>query len=514
MVAAEPPDDDEDGPWTQVAIALLGMWRSLRDEWAEQAGGDPQAFFGRLAQVLDIAAGWLRGVPLGEIRPPPGFMEEAEALWAALESEAGIGNAAPLREDPRFADPLWREQRLFAFLHQTYLLFCEQLSRAAEAVDSLDAPARARLQFVLRLIEDSLSPANFPLTNPLVIAGARETQGASLIHGFTRLFADLRRGRITHSDPEALRVGESIAATPGKVVFETPLFQLIQYAPSTPRVLRTPLVIFPGWIRRYYVFDLNPERSLVRWAVSEGITTFIVSWKSAEESMRDIAWDDYIAAEIEAVDHVRGRLAVPSVHALGHGLGGMSLAAALAVLAAREEAESVRSATFLSAPLDFAETNDFRHLLDDATIAAISELSPRGYLDGRYLAAAFNLLRPGERIWDHAVRHYLLGEDCPASPLLHWRDDVANVPAKWLQAHLRDLCRYNRLVEPGALASLGTPSYFQAFEHTEAPPQDHQWLEWLRAQDPTEVAARGKRRPGGKGDRAIEDAPGRFAQHR
>lgn len=524
-MAADPPKDEHGGQWTQAAVQLLALWREFRDGLAARAGGDPQAVFQRLSQVLGLAAGWLKSFPLGQLRPPPGFMEEAEALWAALGSEggAGSGNAAPLRQDPRFADPLWREQPLFAFLHQTYLLLCDQLSRAAEAAEGLDERERERLQFALHLLTECLSPANFPLTNPLVIARATETGGESLVRGIGRLFADLSRGQLAHSDTEAMRLGEQLGATPGKVVFETPLFQLIQYAPATERVLGTPLVIFPAWFNRHYLFDLEPEHSFVRWAASEGLTTFVVSWKSADESMGDVAWDDYIAAELQAVDHVRARLAVPSVHALGQGVGGTSLAALLAILAARGEADRVKSATLLSAPLDFAEAGMWKALLDDAALEAIAGLSPKGCLDGRYLAPVFDLLRPGEGIRDHAIRHYLLGEDLPASAILRWRDDVPNVPAKWLAQYLRDLCRDNRLIEPGALTALGTPidlarimtpRYVLAGEDMEAPPQDPRWLEWLRAQSPADVPARGKRMPGGKGDKAIEDAPGRYALRR
>lgn len=516
-MATDPPEDDHGGQWTQAAVQLLALWREFRDGLAAQAGSDPESVFHRLSQVLGLAGDWLKGLPLAQLRPPPGFMEEAEALWATLESEAGaVGNAAPLREDPRFADPLWREQRLFAYLHQTYLLFCDQLTRAEAEVKGLDAPASARLQFALRLLTESINPANFPLTNPLVIARAAETQGESLVRGFGRLFADLSRGQLAHSDPQALRLGEHIAATPGKVVLETPLFQLIQYTPETARVLKAPLVIFPGWIHRYYLFDLEPDASFVRWAVGQGITTFIVSWKSADESMRDIVQDDYIAAQIQAVDHIRERLAVPSVHALGHGLGGTTLAAMLAVLSARGEAHRVKSASYLTAPGEFAEAGDLATLVDDATIAAIAELSPKGYLDGRYLAAISNLLRPGERIWDHAVRHYLLGDCLPASPLLHWRDDLANVPAKWLAQHLRDFCR--EMPAPVTAIDLArgeTASHVIACSvNPGALPQDADWLARLRAQAPAEVAARGKRRPGGKGDPAVEDAPGCYARQR
>ena len=175
-------------------------------------------------------------------------------------------------------------------------------------------PTRSGAQLLL----DALSPSNFPLTNPQVLARAIETRGASLVKGMENLLADLRRGQLTHSDPQAFRVGENIAVTPGKVVYQSRMFQLIHYAPTTETVLEVPLVIFPPWINRFYILDLNPKKSFVRWAVEQGISVFMVSWKSADETMADVTWDDYVAAQIEAIDHVLERLNVPAVHAIGY----------------------------------------------------------------------------------------------------------------------------------------------------------------------------------------------------
>ncbi len=456
MDGEEPTEGDSAALWTQVASQVLAM---VREFLAEAGGGTcpgGERLFQRFALLLQLAANGLKDLPLGELKPPAGWREQAEALWAAVEGHA-TGNAVPLRQDPRFDDPLWRDQPLVAMLHQTYLLFFEQLTGAAAALDGLDPARRARLQFVLRALAGALSPANFPLTNPHVLARARETGGASLIGGIARLLADLRRGQISHSPPDAFRLGLEIAATPGKVVHETPLYQLIQYSPASTRVLKAPLVIFPPWINRFYLLDLDSQNSFVRWAVEQGITTFMLSWKPADESMAGLSWDHYATAQIDAIDHVRKRLSVPRVHALGYCLGGTTLAATLAVLAGRGEADKVLSATYLAAQVDFSEPGDLAHFIGDATISAVDELSPDGYLDGRYLAAIFNLLRPGDLVWAHAERHYLLGEELSQSALLHWMDDVTSVPARWLTAWMRDLYRDNRLVDPGSLSLLETP---------------------------------------------------------
>jgi polyhydroxyalkanoate synthase subunit PhaC len=493
--------------------------------------------------------------------------------------------AGTKREDRRFADPAWREQPFFDLLHQTYLMLAEQLTALADTAETLEPEQREQLRFALTATGDALSPANFALTNPVALNKAIATKGASLVKGLEHLIADLARGQLSHTDPEAFRLGENIAITPGKVVHETPLYQLIQYAPVTESVLATPLVIFPPWINRFYILDLNPAKSFVRWAVEQGITVFMVSWKSADESMAEVVWDDYIAAQFDAVDKVCKRLKVPAVHAIGYCVAGTTLAATLAIAARRGEAGRFKSATFLTAQVDFSEAGDLKHFIDDQQIGAIGKLAPKGYLDGRYMAATFNLLRSRELIWAPAIKHYLLGEDYPAFDLLHWNGDVSNLPAKWQEAYLRDLYRGNLLVARDALSALGTPidltriatpCYIQAGREDHiAPPQsvwkltDHlagpwrfvlagsghiagvvnppaagkyqywtnpgapeslagfiagaqehkgswwpHWADWLRARDPAQVPAKGKRVPGGKGDTVIEDAPGRYVRLR
>jgi polyhydroxyalkanoate synthase subunit PhaC len=543
---------DKGGDWLNSAAQLQKLWLGHLHEQAAQLG-DWQKVAGRDAPI-----------------------------WS--EMAARLLPQDP-RSDKRFADAAWRDEPFFNLLHQTYLMLGEQLSALADAAESVDPAQREQLRFALGVAVDALSPANFAATNPVALARAVETKGASLVKGMEHLIADLARGQLSHTDSQAFKVGENIAVTPGKVVHETPLYQLIHYAPTTDQVLASPLVIFPPWINRFYILDLNPAKSFVRWAVEQGISTFMVSWKSADESMADVVWDDYIAAQIEAVDVIRERLKVPSVHAIGYCVAGTTLAATLAIAGRRGDAERFKSATFLTAQVDFSEAGDLKHFIDDMQIGNIAKLAPRGYLDGRYMAASFNLLRSRELIWAPAIKHYLLGEDYPAFDLLHWNGDVTNLPAKWHEAYLRDLYRDNRLVEADALSGLGTPidlhfiqtpCYIQAGREDHiAPPQsvwkltehlagpwtfvlagsghiagvvnppssgkyqhwtnpgekgsleaftagakEHKgswwphWADWLHGQDAAQVPAKGKRVPGGKGDRVIEDAPGRYVRMR
>ncbi len=503
---------------------------------------------------------------------------------AATRQETDEAPALP-KQDRRFSDPAWAEHPAFAVLHQTYLMLAEYFIQSAQQVEGIAPEKKQQLEFATTTLVEAMSPANFLATNPVVLKRTLETRGQNLVTGMRHLVNDLKRGQLTHTDSDAFTLGENLAATPGKVVHETPLYQLVQYSPSTDEVLETPLVIFPPWINRFYILDLTPKKSFIKWAVDQGISVFIVSWKSADASMKDVIWDDYIRAQIDAIDHVRKRLKVPSVHTIGYCVAGTTLAATLAILARRKEAKKVKSATFFTAQVDFEKSGELKHFIDDGQLEMINKLSTDGYLDGRYLAATFNSLRGKDLIWNYVVNNYLLGEDYPAFDLLHWNGDVTNLPARWHRDYLRDLYRDNKLVQPDALEADGTKidltrvktaTYVQAGKEDHIAPAesvwritDHfkgpltfilagsghiagvvnppaagkyqywtgdseakslkdfvagaeehpgswwpHWLEWLHDQDDAKVPAKGKRMPGGKGDKVIEDAPGRYVKSR
>jgi len=276
-----------------------------------------------------------------------------------------------------------------------------------------------------------------------------------------------------------------LATTPGKVVFETPLFQLIQYAPSTEEVLETPVVIFPPWINRYYILDLTPEKSFVKWTVEQGVTLFMVSWKSADESIRDVMMDDYVAAQNQAIDVVSDLLGVKAVHAIGYCVAGTTMAATLAYLAAKDDADKVKSATFFTAQVDFEEPGDLKLFLGDEAMQTLQQLTAEnGVLDGRVMAATFNLLRGRDLIWNYVVNNYLMGKDPPPFDLLHWNGDVTNLPGEWHRDYLQRLYRENLLVKPGAVSIKGvpldlrkieTPAYIQAGREDHIAPVESVW---------------------------------------
>ncbi len=410
--------------------------------------------------------------------PFPGPLPDPLTAWShALDGWgkvlAPLATAGRDKVDPRdkrFTGAEW-EQPVFDLMRQGYKVMSDYMLGAADAVDGLDAHDKAKLAFAVRGMVEAMSPANSPFTNPVALGKAIETKGASLTAGMQHLMADVQRGQLTHTDPHAFELGRNIAATPGKVVYQTALFQLIHYTPATENVLKTPLIIFPPWINRFYILDLTAEKSFIRWAVEAGISVFVVSWKSADASIKDIIWDDYIAAQIEAIEVVRELLAVPSVHTIGYCVAGTTLAATLAVMAAQGAEDRVKSATFFTAQVDFTRAGELLTFIDDDQIKMIDALVKDGIVDGRYLALTFNLLRGKDLIWNTVVSHYLLGNDYPAFDLLHWNGDVTNLPARWHKAYLCDLYRDNKLIEPGAMSALGvpidlrkvkTPSYVQA----------------------------------------------------
>jgi polyhydroxyalkanoate synthase len=426
--------------------------------------------------------------PMPVVRASFDFWADTLTLWQRFLDPAA---AKPFSETPeqardkRFKAKEWREEPVFDFLRQSYLTVADHMLRGVEALEGVEPKQKERIRFATQGMVDALSPSNFAATNPEVLAKAIETKGESLLKGLQNMLADLQKGQLTHTDSTAFELGRNIAVTPGKVIRRTPLYELIQYAPTTETVLKTPLIIFPPWINRFYILDLTPEKSFIAWAVAQGMTVFVVSWKSADASMKDVVWDDYVErGQLDAIETVRDLLDVQHAHTIGYCVAGTTLAATLAVLAARGQADRVASATFFTAQVDFSDAGDLNLFIDDDQMAMIKSMASEGYLDGRYMAATFNLLRGRDLIWNYVTSNYLMGQDYPPFDLLHWNGDVTNLPVTWHQSYLTDLYRDNRLVTPGSLSigetpidltRVATPTYVQAGREDHIAPAKSVW---------------------------------------
>jgi polyhydroxyalkanoate synthase len=454
--AAPFPSLEEMQHWTWV----MGRAQQLMLEHVAKAVGEAPA----AAPDAKAALPWmgLFGDPAKLAEAQMGLWSEGLGIWQrALGIESGGHSALAEKadRDKRFAAPAWKDNPLFDMIRQSYLLVSERLLGGVEAIEGVDEKQRERLRFLTRNFVDAMSPSNFAATNPVVLERALETKGESLLKGLEHMLEDVSRGQLTQTDPEAFEVGRNTAVTPGKVVRRTPLYELIQYGPTTDEVAEIPVVIFPPWINRFYILDLNPKKSFIQWAVGQGLTVFMVSWKSADESMKDVTLDDYVLrGQVDAIDTIRDLLGVPAVHAIGYCVAGTTLAATLALLDARGEADKVASATFFTAQVDFSEAGDLNLFVGDETLKMIDQMSAeKGYLDGRYMAATFNLLRGRDLIWSYVTNNYLLGEDYVPFDLLHWNSDTTNLPAAWHGAYLRDFYRDNKLVRAGEIIVDGTP---------------------------------------------------------
>jgi polyhydroxyalkanoate synthase len=401
------------------------------------------------------------------------FLDRQRALWTSMLSrEAGEPPATDADGDRRFASPEWRSSPLYDYIRQSYRLNSQFISELAELFPASDGQARDRARFLARQFNDSLSPANFAATNPEFIRRAIDSQGQSIADGINNLIADFAKGRISLSDESAFAVGRNLATTPGSVVFENELIQLIQYSPTTARVARRPLLIVPPCINKYYILDLHPGNSFVRYALGQGNTVFMLSWRNPGAAQGNLTWDDYLErGPLAAIDVVRSICRVDTLNALGWCVGGTLLSSALAVLAARGQ-DKVASLTLLTTLLDFSQAGELGLFIDEPSQrereAAIGKA---GLIKGGEMASVFSLLRANDLIWNPTVSNYLKGEPLLPFDLLYWNSDSTNLPgpfACWYLRHLyleNGLCIADRLEMCGVKVDLGrirVPSYVLA----------------------------------------------------
>lgn len=393
-------------------------------------------------------------------------------LWLALW---GVGTPAHEPTTPRaqgerrFSGKEWRENPVFDYLKQSYLLASNWLMQLAEATQ-LDAQNKQRLKFYVRQFVEAMSPSNFMATNPEVIKLALETQGQSLLDGLRNLLTDMHKGHISMTDESAFKLGENLAATPGAVIYENELMQVIQYQPTSDQAWERALLIIPPFINKFYILDLQAENSFVKYALDEGHAVFLISWVNPGPEHRDTTWDDYIESGVfTAIKVIQEITAANKVNTVAWCVGGTLLASALAVMHARR-ARAIASATLFTTLLDFSEPGELGVFIDEDVVdQREKQLERTGILSGKDLALVFSLLRANDLIWSYVVNNYLKGKNPPPFDVLYWNSDPTNLPANLYITYIRNMYLENKLVEPNALTMCGkaidlrkikTPCYF------------------------------------------------------
>ena len=420
-----------------------------------QSAEDNTAEFGRIAETLGQVAKSYMDHPEQMVAAQQKLWQGHAAIWQNawqrfLGAEDTKPVATPARGDRRFKADEWQSNQAFDFLKQSYLFTTQWAEETVAEAEGLDEHTRHKAKFYVEQIANAISPSNFAFTNPEVLKLALETNGASLEKGFRQFAEDLSRSngelQITQTDMSAFAVGENMALSPGKVMFQNDLIQLIQYEPTTAKVYEKPLLIVPPWINKFYILDLNPDKSFIRWAVEQGFTVFVISWVNPDEKLAQKTFADYmkegILAACSAIEKATGE---KQVNAIGYCIGGTLLSATLAYVAAKGK-KPISSATFFTTQVDFTLAGDLKVFVDEEQIAAVEQrMAEKGYMEGGKMSKAFNLLRSNDLIWSYVVNNYLKGKEPFPFDLLYWNADPTRMPAATHSYYLRECYLYNNM---------------------------------------------------------------------
>jgi polyhydroxyalkanoate synthase len=380
---------------------------------------------------------------------------------STLKRFVGDSGAEPVKPTPkgdnRFRNEAWQSNFVFDHIRQTYLIAADHIQRTVAETQNLDPNSARKVRFFTRQIVDALAPTNFVMTNPEVLKATMDSGGRNLIDGWRNLVADLERGKgklaIRMTDPKAFTLGENVAGSPGKVVFENDLMQLLQFEPTTPKVAKAPLLIVPPWINKYYILDLRASNSFIRWATDQGHTVFVISWVNPDERHVDKTFDDYLfEGPLAALDAIEDATGETAINLIGYCIGGTLTACTMSWLAKRGLEDRVKSVTYFTTMLDFSEPGDLGVFCDENSVSKLeARMQPKGYLEGGDMATTFNLLRNNDLIWSFVVNNYLLGKEPFPFDLLYWNSDATRMPAKMHMFYLRHCYLDNKLREPDAV---------------------------------------------------------------
>ena len=395
-----------------------------------------------------------------------GYMELWQSTALRLLGAEAEPVAEPARDDRRFRDEAWTENQVFDFIKQSYLLTAKWLESTVHDVEGLDRKTQHKVDFYTKQFVNALSPTNFLMTNPEALRATVESKGENLVNGLNNLLEDLERGdgklAIRMTDMEAFEIGKNVATAKGKVVYRNDLIELIQFDPLTDKVSQTPLLIVPPWINKFYILDLRPENSFIRWASEQGHTVFVISWVNPDAKLARKTYDDYmLEGPLAAMDAIEQATGERAINIIGYCLGGTLTAATLAWMAAQKGEkwkDRVKSATFFTTMVDFAEAGDLSVFIDETQLANMeAKMNERGYLEGSEMATTFNMLRANDLIWSFVVNNYLLGKDPFPFDLLFWNSDSTRMPAAMHAFYLRNMYLENKLATPGGVTLAGTP---------------------------------------------------------
>ncbi len=441
---------------------IVGQW--LEHQVAERSSGpiDPlnvgRAFLEMTARMMTD--------PAKMMQAQASLWQDYMRLWQSTAQKmmgaSGAAVAEPETGDRRFKDPMWDDNALFDYIKQSYLLTARWMHQTVNDVEGLDDKTAKRVDFYTRQFVDAMAPSNFLMTNPEVLRATVESGGENLVNGLKNLLDDLERGKgkltISQTDSSKFRLGENVAVTPGKVVFQTDLMQLIQYEPTTEQQHEIPLLIIPPWINKFYILDLREKNSFVRWATAQGFTVFVISWVNPDRALAQKRFDDYLVeGPLAALDAMEKATGVVGANVIGYCLGGTLLSTTLAHMAARGD-DRFKSATFFVTMMDFQDAGELGVFIDEAQLQFLEKkMKEQGFLEGSDMATTFNMLRANDLIWSFVVNNYLLGKAPFPFDLLYWNGDSTRMPAAMHSYYLRNMYQKNRLREPGALTIAGVP---------------------------------------------------------